>query len=80
MICRCVSIDSLEGEEAEKYSREHLVKVRTDANTWETFYVCPETGKRWIKDYPRSELHGGGPPRLRALATDEQETEDSSDE
>ena len=28
-------------------------------------YIDDATGERWVMDYPQSELHGGGPPRLR---------------
>ena len=43
-----------------------LRKVGVNARTWEVEYIDDATGERWIMDYPQSELHGGGPPRLRS--------------
>jgi hypothetical protein len=57
----------LNGNEAVRYAAEHLREVRTDAEAWTTEYVDDATGEEWIWDYPQSELHGGGPPRLRRL-------------
>jgi hypothetical protein len=34
---------------------------------WTVGYSCPDTGRLWLLDHPHSELHGGGPPRLRQL-------------
>ena len=61
--CRCNELTSIEGAEVEPYT-EHLRKIRVDAETWEVFYDCPITGAMWVKSYPESSLHGGGPPRL----------------
>lgn len=44
---------------------EKLVKVRVDADRWETEYKDAATGETWILDYPHSEQHGGGSPRLK---------------
>ena len=67
MTCRCDAVTELSGNEAIQYAREHLQQVRIDAARWETEYVCPLTRLRWIEDYPHSELHGGGAPRLRRV-------------
>ncbi|MEP9388701.1 Imm27 family immunity protein [Mesorhizobium sp. KR9-304] len=37
------------------------------ASSWHKLYRHKETGKLWELDYPQSELHGGGPRRLREL-------------
>ncbi|NLX06645.1 MAG: hypothetical protein GXY33_16025 [Phycisphaerae bacterium] len=60
----------LNGAEAQEFARLHLNLIRVDVESWITEYVCPETGGRWIEDYPHSEMHGGGPPRLRRVARD----------
>jgi hypothetical protein len=43
-----------------------LVLVRT-AN-WASLYKHSDTGDLWDVTYPQSEMHGGGPKRLRRLA------------
>jgi Immunity protein 27 len=37
---------------------------------WETLYRDPVDGRFWERDYLHSEMHGGGPPRLRVLTVD----------
>lgn len=59
----------LAGNAALEYAKR-LRKVRVDSSTWTIEYVDEETGKRWLLDYPRSEQHGGGSPRLRPLSED----------
>jgi immunity protein 27 of polymorphic toxin system len=51
----------------QKLSGERLTLVRTDQSGWITLYRDKETGRFWELDYPNSEMHGGGPPRLREL-------------
>ena len=70
MKCRCADVDRLEGAEAEYYIRDHLRKVSTDPQTWEVLLECPNTGMRWLERFPKSELHGGGPPVLDRLNDD----------
>ena len=41
-----------------------------NATGWETEYEDPKTGAIWVMDYPHSEYHGGGSPRLRKRATE----------
>ncbi|CAM4033584.1 Imm27 family immunity protein [Flavobacterium antarcticum] len=43
-----------------------LFKVSTDESGWITYYV-DENSCKWIEDYPDSENHGGGLPRIRKL-------------
>ena len=42
-----------------------------DASGWDALYVDPEDGRLWELTYPRSELHGGGAPRLAVLTREE---------
>ena len=46
---------------------ERLVKVAVDQSGWRLLYRDRNTGQLWQLDYPQSEMHGGGPPRLREL-------------
>jgi hypothetical protein len=52
------------GEEALSRT-QRLTKIRTDTETWETEFRDDATGETWTLDYPHSNLHGGGSPRLR---------------
>jgi hypothetical protein len=70
MRCACDSLFELNGNEAEHYARQHLEEVATDPVNWTVRYRCPVTGRFWLLDSPHSELHGGGPPRLRQLDQD----------
>lgn len=53
------------GAEALMYAEAHLKRIRVDADNWEVEYIDDSTGELWVMDYPESELHGGGSPRLR---------------
>lgn len=57
----------LEGAEAIRYADAKLKKVRSDPDKWEVEYVDEASGEKWILDYPNSEEHGGGSPRLRRI-------------
>jgi hypothetical protein len=35
---------------------------------WETLYEDPEDGRYWLKIYPKSHIHGGGPPTLKTIS------------
>jgi hypothetical protein len=65
--CRCVTLTELSGAEAAAYAAEHLQETTVDSGNWTRSLVCPETGERFLMDYPESGAHGGGPPRLRPL-------------
>jgi hypothetical protein len=67
MKCKCNEISFLKGAEAKEYAEGHLQKVKSNSETWEIEYVCPVSLKKWLLDYPQSEYHGGGPPRLRII-------------
>lgn len=68
MTCRCADLGELLGDEARAYANDHLSLVETRADGWELVLRCPETDLMFLRDYPRSEEHGGGPTRLRRLA------------
>lgn len=58
-------VDELVGNDAKGFAEAHLDKLRTDPVNWTIEYRDRPDGSLWIMDYPQSELHGGGPPRLR---------------
>ncbi len=67
MNCQCNDIEELNGRIAQDYAEEHL-RIAQVGN-WEIEYACPDTGIHFLMDYPRGELQGGGPPRLRKLGS-----------
>ena len=52
-------------------TKSHLLEVGRDASGWNTLYRDPTDGGYWELVYPQSEIHGGGPPELRCLTTNE---------
>jgi hypothetical protein len=42
-----------------------LKRLANDASGWESLFEDPADGRLWELYYPRSEMHGGGPPSLR---------------
>ncbi len=46
---------------------ESLKQVKVDSTNWEVFYVDTLTNEKWVKQYPFSELHGGGSPILKLI-------------
>ena len=69
MKCKCTEFSELNGAEAKKYAQNHLIKIRVDGETWQIEYKCPDTSLLWIMDFPFSESHGGGPPRLKKISS-----------
>ena len=52
-----------------EYLTDHyLVKIDTDPNGWDILYRDPTNGRLWLKTYPSSEMHGGGPPQLKEIS------------
>jgi hypothetical protein len=52
-------------------ANSYLVEVGRDASGWNVLYRDPNDGRYWELSYPQGELHGGGPPQLRCLTTEE---------
>ena len=46
---------------------EKLTKVRIDKENWLVYYLDERTKEKWVKEYPYSEMHAGGPPQLRKI-------------
>ncbi len=44
------------------YSKEY--------GAWEILYIDSKDGRYWVKTYPQSHMHGGGPPTLRNILKD----------
>lgn len=57
--------DELHGNAAKNFAESRLEKVTVDDVAWTTTYRDPADGSIWVMDYPHSEVHGGGSPRLR---------------
>jgi hypothetical protein len=51
----------------------HLRKISISKQygAWETLFQDPDDGRYWEQTYPRSGMHGGGPPLLRCLTREE---------
>lgn len=69
--CRCRETDRLEGVEAQKYTRDHLVEVAVDDVNWIVVHRCPDTDLYWKESFPQSEAHGGGPQVLERISRNE---------
>lgn len=55
----------------EELVRSHLTQLGPDAIGWDMLYRDADDGRLWELTYPKSELHGGGPPQLRCLTLGE---------
>ena len=65
MACRCNDVDELYGPEAEGYAREHLVGDEVSTDRFEERLSCPDTGRRWILEWPERTEREPGQARLR---------------
>ncbi|WP_423069444.1 Imm27 family immunity protein [Devosia sp. CN2-171] len=43
----------------------YLTLLGHDASGWQALYRDPLDGRYWVRSYPTSGQHGGGPPELR---------------
>jgi hypothetical protein len=68
MECRCNDVMELHGQDAEDYAAGHLVRDETRDEALEERYSCPDTGKRWLLDWPEASAEEPGQGRLRAVA------------
>ncbi len=55
----------------EYLTENYLQKLAVDKTGWEILYRDPNDGRLWIKSFPQSEMHGGGPPELKVIETKE---------
>lgn len=46
----------------------YLTRLGHDDSGWETLYQDPSDKRLWVLSYPRSWMHGGGPPTLRQIS------------
>jgi hypothetical protein len=49
------------------------VGVDEKSGGWDKLYRDPDDGRYWLLTYPKSHMHGGGPPALRCLKLTEAE-------
>ncbi|PKG68428.1 hypothetical protein CXF64_14705 [Pseudoalteromonas sp. GutCa3] len=49
----------------------HLRKVGTSKCGWDVYFNDPIDGRFWLLSYPQGHMHGGGPPLLKVVATDD---------
>jgi hypothetical protein len=51
----------------------HLKKITVskDSGAWETLFQDPDDKRYWEQFYPQSQMHGGGPPALKCLLSEE---------
>ena len=45
----------------------YLERLAVSPDGWSTLYRDPSDGRLWEHYYPKSELHGGGPPTLKVI-------------
>ena len=55
------------GTEAETYAAEHLVRGEADAAAMEEQFSCPDTGRRFVLDWPERTQSEPGQARLRLV-------------
>lgn len=52
-------------------TESYLQRVTSSEDGWTTLYKDPEDGRYWELTYPNSDWHGGGPPVLVNISTEE---------
>jgi hypothetical protein len=40
--------EELNGAKAVEFARKHLKEIKSNPDTWETEYICEDTGERWL--------------------------------
>lgn len=58
-------------QEIHRLLRDDLTKVAERDEGWTVLYRSSTTSEFWELSYPASHLHGGGPPRLDPVTTEE---------
>jgi hypothetical protein len=64
MDCRCDTVAELYGNEAEDYAGDHLRREEANAAQFNETFSCPDTGARWLLDYPERSERDPGQARL----------------
>jgi hypothetical protein len=59
-------VSELFGNEAEEYATGHLVREETRPEEFEELYACPDTGRRWVLEWPERTEREPGQARLRS--------------
>jgi hypothetical protein len=49
-------------------TKSHLEQLYVDGENWSALYKNPDDGIYWELIYPKSYMHGGGPPTLQKLS------------
>jgi hypothetical protein len=60
-----------QGKRIDWLIHDYLKKVANDESGWFILYQDPEDRRYWELTYPKSEMHGGGPPALTLLSQSE---------
>lgn len=55
----------------EYLTKHYLEKLAIDETGWEILYRDPIDDRLWVKSFPQSEMHGGGPPELQVIEAEE---------
>jgi immunity protein 27 of polymorphic toxin system len=61
-------------ERIDDLTRNLLVRVAESPDGWSTLFRDPQDGRYWEMTYPESSQHGGGPPRLASIDTEDAES------
>jgi hypothetical protein len=49
----------------------YFKQIAVDGNNWSALYKNPDDGSYWELTYPKSYMHGGGPPTLQRISEDD---------
>lgn len=64
MECRCQTMNEAFGTEAEEYAAGHLVRGEANTESMTEQYSCPDTGRRFVLDWPERTDREPGQARL----------------
>lgn len=56
----------IEGEAMDLKLKE-LRQIQVDGINWFIYYLDETKNEKWVKEYPNSQLQGGGEPQLRFI-------------
>ena len=49
----------------------HLIELARSGDGWSTLLLDPVDGRLWERTFPQSQLHGGGPPALIHVSSEQ---------